>query len=327
MTDDVMSLSSYAEDLEAQGTPTLGSLVWYAVSSTTQVEYDSFAESLKDAGLEKYTPKRPKDLDIFRRACTNAETKKVEHNGQIENWLVRNVEVSAGNHWKQIVVEQVDGQNRRLSYEPVLEIRYNPEGPAIVEDNGDGPQLMVVPGGRITHEWIGGWHPGVHGAYMQILRDFAYWRGNLHDYVLREMIRDVIVDCKATVVRPSGGVYFVMAENIEAVNSLESIVDSIAGASIHTVPLVDNAKQREMLRQAVQDETVGETTRMIKEIDELLDGPPITEKRFIALSQKRKELSDKVTSYIEMLDAIDADALLRLQSLDLKIASLFNHRK
>lgn len=310
------TFSQYADHLKHSDLPFLGEIIYYSVPMRTSAEYEPFVKALSDAGFDDLIPRRPQDADTFRRACTAAQRKRVPVIGRAtyENILIRDVRQAAGHVWKQIVIEEVDGQNKRLSYEPKLELEYDPDI--------DG----IVP------MWLTPEHETTRLAAQQIMNDFNDWKGQLTDHNIRKLITDVLATCNATETRASGGVYFVMESRMGRVRDLGKVLD-ITGVSgrgkvdLVTIPLIDDAKQREHIRNAFEDESVGEAQRMISEIEELLSGPEVSERKFIAMTKRMKELKDRANEYTQLLDDNLDGTQLRLQALETRMLDLFRHQK
>lgn len=311
-----VTFGQYTQHLKHSDIPFLGELIWYSVPMRAVAEYQPFVEALTDNGLDDRIPKPPSDADVFRRACTAAARKRVPVSGRTdvyENVLLRDVRTAAGHVWRQIVIEEVDGQNKRLSYEPKMELEYDPD----IQD--------IIP------TWLSTFHSTTDVVAGEIARDFAEWKGKLHSESIRQLIRGVVLSSRATIVRESGGVYFVMQDRIDRVRALERVLNTTGltgeGVRVVTVPLIDDQNQREMIRRSFEDESVGEVQHMINEINDLLSGPEVTERKFLSMTKRMKDLKAKANDYTQLLDNNLDTTQLRLQALETRMLDLFKHQK
>ncbi len=83
--------------------------------------------------------------------------------------------------------------------------------------------------------------------------DYRKWRGCLDSYAIREWIRNSF--CGMQAVQVKAGVYFLRKENQEVLDDIERFGLEIPGkVKVRTLPLVDDLKQREMVREAFESE-------------------------------------------------------------------------
>lgn len=294
-------LSSYTERLTQKGPATwLGVLVYYSVIDAVRVEHAIFEQAVINSGLNATVPPAPKDDDIFRRVCSNAQRKRVPTAvaGVFENILVRDpAPRSGGKVWKQVVIEQVDANNKRLSYDAIVQLEFD-------SSSGTITCTTLEPSREADAERI----------CQEINDEYQLWRGCLHGYTVREFIRRVILSTNATSCRDGGGLYFVQTARLDVIEALERVINGLDGASVHTIPLVDDENQRAMLRDAVSAETSGEIDKAIDEIDAILKGNPITQKRATDIAGRMHGLVTKTEEYADLLDDELSGTKLRLNS-------------
>lgn len=310
----VTQYSEYSSRIRGLGSDNwLGSLCWFSVSESVAIDRDEFGLKLNALGLGNYLPPAPRDDNVFRQVCTNAQRRRVPTaTGTFENILVRDVSRKGGIVNKQIVIEEVDAANKRLSYQPVYEVAF------------DGQEIQT--------SFIGAGVPGASGASVDAVLDqiraaFVSQQGKLNSYSIREVIRRVFGTAQATTVRSGGGVYFVMAEHAGLLASLEGLAERVDGMSVHSLPLVDDVRQRTMVKEAFEAETVGEIDRRLGEIETLLKGPEIPESKLQALMAEMKELTDKTETYADLLEETMGNAEFRIKVYKSKIRQLFDHVK
>jgi hypothetical protein len=303
------AFSEYTEHLKRTDVPTLGSLVWFSVSESVRVTHQDLLDKLSDAGLGDFAPGEPKDDDVFRRVCTAAQRKKVPtaSPGVTANYLVR--DVGRGNHKvvKQVVTEMVDAGNKRLAYQPSHRLTFDSSSAEIVVD--------VLEEGNAAAD----------GIVSEIMRAFQAERGSQNSYAIRELIRRVLLSSAATAVRPTGGVYFVMNEHAARIEALERFAGDVADTTVHSLPLIDDAKQRQMVKQAFEAETIDTIDRTLGEIDDLLKSGSVSEAKFQRMHADMAALVERTQQYSGLLDEAMASADFRLRVYKKRMADLFNH--
>lgn len=315
------TFTEYRDHLKQSDVPTLGVLCWYTVPEATIIKHDELAALLTTNGLEQFIPREPKDEDVFRRCCTSGSRKRqpTDDPDVFANYLVRDVNRVAGRVWKHIVVEQVDGANTKLDYSPTIELMFNGDGGPGTADI----TLDMLPAfdahtaeGRTSEE-----------IAKFIVDCFEGQRGHLNSYAIRDLIRKVFDGSKATTVRPAGGVYFVMRQHTGNVAGLEILAEQMHGVEVHSLPLIDDGKQRDMLKRSFEAETVGSIDSNLAKIDELLAGPAITERKLGDMTRDMAALRERTSEYAELLETELGNTEFRLTVYGEKMKQLVNHVK
>lgn len=302
-------LNDYEHRINDTSIPILGSLCWYAVQARCKVSHDDFAQRLSTEGLDRHTPAKPRDDDTFLRVTSDIERKREPvpgHEDVFENFLVRKVVHSKGHVIKHIVVERVDGENKRLAYKPVVELEF-------IEAGGE---FVITPIGWPVN-------PRALELAHTARDEYHAWRGSLPPNSVRTVINNVIADAGATLVKPTGGIYFLLGHRLDQLRALERVFTGIEGVFVHGVPLIDEQDQREMLRQAFIDETVGEMAKLTEEMNELTAAGKVTSKRFAALNTRIEAIKAKTAEYSNILEVSSETTNLRMQALEAARRRLF----
>lgn len=308
-----IALTEYADRLRGGDRSVfLGELVWFSVGEAASIRHDLLLAELTALKLDSYCPRMPRDDDVFRRTCSQHQRKRVPTalDGVFENYLIRDVKRGAGQVVKHIVVEQVDGANKRLDYTPAISLTFDSKTGQIAVD-----VLSATPDDQVMN------------VAELILQDFEREKGMVNSYGIRDLFRGILATTGATSVRPGGGVYFVMQAKVEFVDALETLAEKMHYVEVTSVPLVDDRKQREMVRKAFEAETVGDIDKMLAEIDEIMAGPEITSDRFMAMSTRMRETRGLTQEYAELLDEELGNADFRLKVLEAKMRQLYDHTK
>jgi hypothetical protein len=173
------NLREYKDRAKLDPTMWLGQAIAFRVAEACLISHDDLRKQLKAIGLEQFTPRAPKDEDVFRRVASGHARKRVPTAtaGIFENYLIRDVSRGGGRCTKQIVVEVVDGTNKRLDYAPVVQLDF---------DGGLVSHHRILPtGSRVDSTQA-------ENLAELIAADYAAERGQLNSYAVREMLRRVL---------------------------------------------------------------------------------------------------------------------------------------
>jgi Family of unknown function (DUF6744) len=264
----------------------LGSLVMYTVSALS-ADYDQVRSILKGVGLEDCLPKNPPaDSDVFRRVFVNGERRKIKlGEDRSQRLLVREVSTTHERLIKRIVAEDVDGQDVTLGYTECVEIEWNKNHPATLRVDELSPNADA----------------------SQLARDLAslYPRERRHmdANAVRLIIQKALTKCNGTSVREGGAVYFVAQDYTAQLEALEKMSEQIDGCFVHGIPLVDDRKQRDFIREAFKQEATVEVQKMVAELINIeRGGESVTPKRFAVLNKRYNALKSKGNEYSKLLE-------------------------
>ena len=288
--------------------PLLGYLAWYTVFDNTMIPYKDLENALDQAGLGYATPRPPKAKDVFRRSCTSHEKRREPvSKGVYENHLIRDVRSIGGAVDKHLVIERVDTNGRRLDYTPVYELSYN-------DKNGAYATSLHPSASEYIH------------VAESVITTFRQWQDKVHSQAVRTAILRVLQHQHATVVRPSGGVYFISSRNVDDVHGMEQVLTGLTGtkgASIHTVPLVDNPRQREMLEDAFKNEMENRLSDLMADVDQAIDAGKVGSKKFSNLASELSDIKSKAREYTSVLESEQEAVSLRVQAFESKLSKLY----
>lgn len=286
--------TDYADRIKALDPDTyIGQIVWYTVAEGVQAKQADIQAALALVGLSEFTPKPPSDSDVFRRCATAAAQKRVPTStpGVVANYLVRDPGSKGALIVRRIVRELVDSNNQRLSFDEVAEVRFDRTTAGV-----DWSILALSEAGPVDLDTVRGICNGIKDGYDAE-------RGCLNGYAIRELIRRTLIANNATNVRyPAGGVYFLSLAHAPAIAGLEDALSTLDGVSIHPLPLIDDGKQRSMLKKAFEAESVDRAQAMITEIAELQRaGKKIGKERYATFVTELGQLNGKLGEYGDLL--------------------------
>lgn len=304
------AVGGYIDRVIQSGTPLLGFLVWYSVAESTKSSHDDLVALLTDAGLDDFHPKRPTDKNIFMRTASKHARKNVDtaDPGVYENYLIRKVRETTGSVTRHIVVERVDADNKKLVLGPTVQVEWT--APTTVD-----LKFLSRPDGTL-HD-----NPQAMAVGELIRQDFINDRGMVNAYGIRELIRRIILSTGATLVRETGGVYFVMAPKAETIEQLRTLADGLPGVNIDPIPLVDDAQQRVMLRKAIEADTVGQIDKTLADFDDLPD--MISVRQYGAITAEMNSLEKRTKEYAELLEDALAGCDLRLKVYKARVVKIY----
>lgn len=301
-------LREYEERVRLGPAEWLGQAVAYRVAEACRIEHSDLRDKLKAADLEAFLPKVPRDEDVFRRVASGHQRKRVPTAvaGVFENYLIRDVTRGGGKCTKHIVVEVVDGANKRLDYAPTVELDFD--------------------GRHVNIDVILAPHHGFDPTQAEnlaalVAADYETDRGHLNSYAIRGMLRNILEDCKSVPFLTGGGLYFVgpvWTNRLLAVEGLD-----VPGMEMHTFPIIDDRKQREMLRRSIESETNDAMDTLLKEIEEIESGPEITVAAYGQLNDRRQAILAKAKDYAEMLEEGLGNTEFRIDMVSKKLKQLF----
>lgn len=289
----------------------LGHLCWYAVSDDSEQDMDAFVDNINKCGFDFHKPKKASPDDVFRRVTTLNSRKRVKTSDPnvFLNFFFTEVGADAAGIYRTLVMQTVDTAGHELGHEnvwqvifdkiystaatPIINIRTQAIGTA--DANG------VVPGADIV---------------KSVQDDFNEQLSKANPNMLRYWIRRSFEQIHSTTVRPSGGVYFVANKFSAEMDAMKKVVNVVPGASIHSLPLIDDQEQRLMLKAAFEDESAGQLNAMIHEVRAILateKGLSTTKRahymrEWVRLSGKLKDystiLSDNLHSVESRVDVL-----------------------
>lgn len=283
------TLATYVALMNDEPDRHLGLLVLYSVAEVA-VQHADLAQHLTDVGLGDDIPRRPADVDVFRRTCSDAQRKRRPIDGepgQYVNVLVRDVTNDEDEVVKRIVCEVVDKQKRVLAYSEVYDVTF-----AKATSTVDVRRI-----GRAIH-------PSADEVAMEIASEYRRLVGTVNGACIRDVIARILDKAEATSLRPGGGSYFVERSHALTVAGLEAFAAEIEGTLVHSVPLPDDPKQRQNLINAFEDQAKVDIERQIEEIAGYLKGgEPVTGDRIAIFAGRYRQIEERTAHYQKLLES------------------------
>lgn len=281
LADHVASVSKVDQELW------MGHIVWYQVGPVN-VTHAEVVQNLHTHNLSVGLPPYPKDFDVFRRVCSEQQIRRMPNGpDNFQSYLLREVRNDEQIITKRIVVEHLNKKGKVLSYEQLIDLDFHRKNSEIVVSDHSPAASLNYP-------------TAVHIA-TSVKSEFLKWRGKLNSYAIREFVRKLLLSWSATCVRD--GMYFLPESKAGDLDGLDGFANSIAGVDFHSMPLVDNARQREMVRKAFQSETVEQIHAQMGEIAELRKaGKKISQDRYAKIITDYQAIMAHTQEYEEVLE-------------------------
>lgn len=283
----------------------LGSLLWFSISKA-DVNLEDARTALTTAGLSTDTlRKNLRPVDAFKKASKEVAHKFPVRDGVRSEVLVRPVGEDGETSHRHVILERAEmkaGKRRRLVYEKVGEIVFTRGTKKKGVYEGYSVDVRKTINVNLT--------PAEQEHLDRVLDQaafearFDHLLNYMDSHAVRTFVREYIYDLGGTLVKETGGLYFVSQSHADEIKKLWDWVNSI-GSQFHVLPILDLKEQREMLIEAFENETVQEVERLIGEIGKILSDPnrTIEPKTFDMYGEKAAVLTKRVDEYNQMLGA------------------------
>lgn len=270
----------------------LGHIAWYSVSTVQGVTADRLYDLADEWGLSpEGLPSEPRPDDAFKRACRYGHWNNVPIPGSLNkaNFLIR--DVSQNKSWieRHLVMEIVDPEQVQLFYEVVARLRWDRVEHKL--DTTLTPQAAA-------HQGL------VDAALVRFHTIHSQTEHTVDPQVIRLAIRWYLKDMGAINVRERGGIYFVPIRSREKMAALEGVVNGLGGTSgFHSLPLVDDTKQRDMVRSAFeQDVHDSAQSTLVALLDRKQSGGKVSAKQWAKWNDELAVLEESRNFYRDLLD-------------------------
>lgn len=283
----------------------LGQVLYFTISQMA-IPITQAHQELSDLGLPVELLKtRVRPIDAFRKATKELEKKFPTTDDGIRSvFMVRSAGQDEDASHRFVVLERLrieKGKKRRLAYEVVAECRFR-RGTINKEGQYIGHSIEVVPKQVPGFEFTDGEAEWIEYG-LKILPDrFRHWIHNLDDGAIRAYVRDYVRTLGGTCLKESGSFYFVRQRHAQKVALLKQWLRSL-GQEFNSFPLLDLTEQRDLLRQAVAEETKTEIERLQAEIAPVIKGErkilPTTVEAFL---DRSAELLERTKEYEQILE-------------------------
>lgn len=234
MTVDVRNLAAVTEKPESG---ILGFLTWYTISEKP-IMRDDIEQCLKHSGIDtNWMPPPVRVPDAFRRATSSVQRKRVPTNdpATFENYLCRDVSTDRTQVQRNVVVEVVNSQGKRLDYRT--------EEAVLILDKESGTIKADVEQYSRAVDMVN-----------EAIALFEMFKTHHDSMAIRLMALNYLKSLSPTSVKPSGGVYFIPEKYEGELEKLVTFLQSLPGGSeAFMIPLIDSKANKDMVRKKLHD--------------------------------------------------------------------------
>jgi len=298
-----------------------GYVNWYSIKeNNVNVTLDEFNKVCEQEGL-KSRVRGPRIVDVFKRAAKSAEGRyypSVQDNIDLGygpavhhiQYLMRSAGSDADSVYRILVRESVDHNDHTIDHTPVAKLAYRRAGNMII-----GWETSHV----IDHE---------RNLIQEVIRYFSEESQTLTTNAVRGFITNALQrDQLAVLIRSTGGVYFVRSQFIEQLDALDRVVKRVGG-EFHSLPLVDDGRQREMIRVAFEIEAKQDMDSLLVEMVEVSKGgKSISRDRWMQFNSDYEHHRRKVREFSDVLDSSLSNSASWLENLKDQLDALLDNIK
>lgn len=295
----------------------LGHLCWYYVPGDFRITLKDWIEAIYGTDISDIVPATPRPVDAFKRAVAGVRGKQDVLGELTYKYLPRGAGQDEDFVYRSLTVEELDSNQHRLRYAPVIEFTYDRGAECIVSE-------------ELAAFWT--FPPEVQSSLRDRMAEvdtrYARETNSLGPIKVRELIRTELEYRQQGIqAKPGGGVYFVFDDNSIRLNAVDNMVNKFEGCEFHQLPLINDAKQRHMLKEAFEADSIGQVDLMMGEMTDLLNGDrgKITMKKAKGFHTRFVELSTKLASYSDILEEAMEETGNRLKIMQQQCLEVVKH--
>lgn len=296
----------------------LGRLCWYSIPDAVTITHKEFVATLAKHNVP-FGQNLPeiRAVDVFKRGAKAAERIKYAPSGTEKalldlpavchiNHLFRNSGQDKDFVYRSLMREVVDSSGHEIASLEIASLVYDRSAESIARVTKSGTILNVE-----------------EAIIQDVLDYFTNEAERITPYSIREFVRKGVEwNFHSVKVRPSGGVYFVQEQFATDMGHLEDAINEVGG-SFHSLPLMDDSKQREMLKKAFEDESMDDISILMGEISEIMiNNKTISLDRYTDFKVRYDKLITKVLEYSDVLDEAMATTSSYLELAEGQIKAL-----
>lgn len=287
----------------------LGHIAWYSIAKP-RLTSDNLIALIADLGLDPaIIPTPPRAGDAFKRACRYSERKglAIPYSDNTANFLIRPVTQTLEDIERHMVIEVVDPEGRKLEYHDVAHLTF------------DRKQSVLNVSKKAISDELDPLTDDTLQAFAIHLKDATKY---VDAQVIRSMIRKQLDLMSAIAVRRQGSVYFIPIRSQKLTEGLEKFTSYCGpGSAFHALPLIDDTKQREMVKAAFEGEVHDGATQLITELAQLQNAETeITPKAWTVYKEKFNTLKTQMGEYETLVDMELLQADSEMDALERQLA-------
>lgn len=247
----------------------IGNLFWFSVGGKEMINKDELKQLLIESGVgEEWLPNSIRPVDAFRRATRETQTRRPTSTaGVYENILVREVYSDNDIIQRNIVIETVDQNDKKLGYET---------------------QSGVI---KLNKEYGTFQYEAEESAIKELCEEarekFYLYRDHYSSQHLRVLVNRVLHSLAPTPMRRNGMIYFIPTSMSNGLRSLVTFIQSLKDSEGYQVPVVNSTNNKKMVntklkhhfdefaneieKAKVSDLSKGQLKALVKETNEAIE--------------------------------------------------------
>lgn len=231
-----LNLDNVAAVQNSNNSELLGHLFWYSIGKQL-IKREDLRDLLLDCGIDEgFMPKKIRAVDAFRRATQEAKCKKpTQVPGVYKNYFVRDIYSDRDMIQRNIVVETVDQNGKKLDYDSDEGVvKMDKATKTLITENQNNPTILDM--------------------IQEINERFHLYKELHSSQHLRVMVMGILKSLAPTPVRPNGGIYFVPESQTSGLNKLVRLCNMLNDSEGFKVAVVDSADNKNMVNKKLQDQ-------------------------------------------------------------------------
>lgn len=212
----------------------LGHLFWFSIG-TRLINKDDLKNLLVQSGLGKeWMPNAIRISDAFRRATREVQRRRPTSEAGIhQNLLIREVASSNELIQRNIVLETVDQNDKKLNYETKSGvIKLDKKYQSLSFEVADGDLREIC---------------------NEVENNYYLYRDNYSSEHLRALIPKILGSLAPTPMRRNGGIYFIPSSMTSGLTSLVTFINSLEGSESYKVSVVTCEDNEQMVNKKLDD--------------------------------------------------------------------------
>jgi hypothetical protein len=286
----------------------LGYIAWYTVTKP-RLTHEDIMKLVTTHGLDPLiVPKPPRAGDAFKRACRYSERLGLEipYSPNTANFLIRPVTQTLDDIERHVVLEIIDPEGRKLTHTTAAALRFDRKsGTLNIKMEQLDPELQPLLEDTMDN-------------FASVLKDSTKY---VEAQVIRRMIRLQLEHMHAVLARAKGSVYFIPKTQKKLMLGLEEFTANCGEGSVfHSLPLVDDTKQQELVRGAFEEGIHEQSQQMIAELTtHSQSGKEITANAWNDYKQRLVALTHKTNEYTELVDVELTKSQVELEAVNAQL--------
>ena len=281
----------------------LGRIVWYSVSEQT-VAHEVLEDKLAKAGVPREMwPARTRPVDAFKAAVRDVQDK--DYVVEYERYHDPQTGALKTDSKTMLIVDRT--HDTAIDALPVaMKVAFDPKYQTLTFSAG----------------------PRIEQARSKVMEDviqqrYVVYRESFNAGDIREMIVNAIRASWATVLKKSGGIYFVPEAHTAGVEAIAKVVEDLQDCEMVAVPVIDAEPERRTVLKRYEKATLERIEELMLRVRETVQaGEPIVPSEYKRVLDELEYLREQKEKYEELLDTAMGKVDVEMQVLASELLKL-----